>query len=880
MSSTTGASLFLRVSAVALALFLAFISLPALTHADTPVAISNAGFETGTGNNADGWTESTFGTANVVYTMANGAPNVHSGTRAGNVKVNSISAGSEAKWLSPAVAVTAGQVLNFSDYYKSDVLTSVFIYGNDNSVQWIGDAATSSAAFTQFVGQTYIVPTGVTSIQIGHSIYVPGTLTTDDYALSLVTSPTQFAQGYVTLSFDDGWDTFAQNAQPILDAKGIKSTNYIITGPEGSNVGSATPNSGYMTAAQVVGLKNAGYDIQDHTKSHVDLAKDAFAPTYASRTAMWQEEINNSITALQSLLGTTVDSFAYPFGSYCAPTLTDCSQADVKSYVAAIPGLLGARSVDEGYNLLTTDKFALKQQHIVNASMPAGAGFSVDKVKGWIDYAVQNHVWLILMFHDVRPTLAACVDRDTAAPDIDCTDTATLQGIVDYLSDTTKVPAGTVKTMHQVLTTGYTATTTPPVVPVIAAHADVSVATSSSTGEFVTYTNPTVTPTGTVTCAPASGTLFAIGSTTVSCTSTGAATTTFVVAVTQTVIPVIASHADVSVATTSASGEFVTYTNPTVTAAGTVTCAPASGTLFALGSTTVSCTSTGAATTTFVVGVAQTQTPVTDPTCSATQTLVNHVCVENQTSGGGSVLPPFTSAQCWDGIDNDGDGKVDYPADNSCSDRGDNTEGEDGGSGGGGGGGGVFVPFIPGGSTGGSTGGGAVLGTSTSNGAGSSSTATCYLFTKTLGLGVTNADVTALQNLLVTGGFYSGPVTGYFGSLTKGGVMKFQTAKGISAVGTVGPLTRAALNACGSSSNSGTVLGASSFTFTLTLGQGSSGNEVTELQNRLTKETAYSGPITGFFGSLTKAAVIAYQALKGISPTGVVGPLTRAALNK
>lgn len=77
----------------------------------------------------------------------------------------------------------------------------------------------------------------------------------------------------------------------------------------------------------------------------------------------------------------------------------------------------------------------------------------------------------------------------------------------------------------------------------------------------------------------------------------------------------------------------------------------------------------------------------------------------------------------------------------------------------------------------------------------------------------------------------------------------------------------------------GQVLGVSTFRFTQTLNIGSQGDEVTQLQNKLTTEGIYSGPITGYFGPLTQAAVKAFQAKYGISQTGTVGPLTRGQLN-
>jgi peptidoglycan hydrolase-like protein with peptidoglycan-binding domain len=55
---------------------------------------------------------------------------------------------------------------------------------------------------------------------------------------------------------------------------------------------------------------------------------------------------------------------------------------------------------------------------------------------------------------------------------------------------------------------------------------------------------------------------------------------------------------------------------------------------------------------------------------------------------------------------------------------------------------------------------------------------------------------------------------------------------------------------------------------------GSTGDEVKALQAAVGVT-----PATGYFGAATKAAVVKFQASKGISATGYVGPLTRAALN-
>jgi len=65
-----------------------------------------------------------------------------------------------------------------------------------------------------------------------------------------------------------------------------------------------------------------------------------------------------------------------------------------------------------------------------------------------------------------------------------------------------------------------------------------------------------------------------------------------------------------------------------------------------------------------------------------------------------------------------------------------------------------------------------------------------------------------------------------------------------------------------------------------TLQVGSTGADVTLVQQKLTTLGFYKGPVDGSYGQGTKDAVIAFQTQKGISPAdGVVGPATWQALS-
>jgi hypothetical protein len=129
-------------------------------------------------------------------------------------------------------------------------------------------------------------------------------------------------------------------------------------------------------------------------------------------------------------------------------------------------------------------------------------------------------------------------------------------------------------------------------------------------GAVVTFPLPTVQddvdPSPRVACSPASGSLFPIGTTTVECSATDAAGLTSrlwfdVTVVDRDITPpvFIDVPADFSVEARRRTGAVVTYRVPSASDAAdanpTVECSPASGTVFPVGTRTVTCTATDAA---------------------------------------------------------------------------------------------------------------------------------------------------------------------------------------------------------------------------------------------------------------------------------------------
>lgn len=99
-------------------------------------------------------------------------------------------------------------------------------------------------------------------------------------------------------------------------------------------------------------------------------------------------------------------------------------------------------------------------------------------------------------------------------------------------------------------------------------------------------------PSTQVNCSPASGSLFALGTTTVTCTSADNESGTFTVTVVDTTGPALVLPNGITVKATSAAGASVSYNASAVDAvdgAVSVSCAPASGSTFSIGASTVQC---------------------------------------------------------------------------------------------------------------------------------------------------------------------------------------------------------------------------------------------------------------------------------------------------
>jgi peptidoglycan/xylan/chitin deacetylase (PgdA/CDA1 family) len=120
-------------------------------------------------------------------------------------------------------------------------------------------------------------------------------------------------QPIVVITFDDGFQSVYEHSLPVLERYGFPATVFLVTDYcEKTNSWPSQPRhierQSLLRWSEIKDMNTAGITFGSHTRTHPDLR------TLAARDA--EEELVASKKAIEDATGRSVDTFAYPYGTY------------------------------------------------------------------------------------------------------------------------------------------------------------------------------------------------------------------------------------------------------------------------------------------------------------------------------------------------------------------------------------------------------------------------------------------------------------------------------------------------------------------------------------------------------------------------------------
>lgn len=292
----------------------------------------------------------------------------HTGSRSLQVNVTKLTNGT-AYYASDPVAVEGGKTYTYGYYYKSSIYSEVnaviTLQNGEEVYQYLGSPvpATKWTAFSAEIR----MPENAKQVTLYSLLYEKGTLTTDDYSL-VKKNVVPFNRAMVTITFDDFFAPFYDTVFPMFKEHGYKGTAYIVSG----DIGKST----ILSSQKAKEMAQYGFEFGSHSVTHPHM------PLLSSTEI--EKELIQSKTDIAQYTGITPMDFSTPYGEY-SDTVIQKIKTQYNSH----------RSVDVGYNSKGSfDRYNIKAMSAVNTTAP-------ETVLEWVDSAIKDKTWLVLVYHDI-----------------------------------------------------------------------------------------------------------------------------------------------------------------------------------------------------------------------------------------------------------------------------------------------------------------------------------------------------------------------------------------------------------------------------------------------------------------------------------------------
>ncbi|MCS6835626.1 MAG: polysaccharide deacetylase family protein [Anaerolineae bacterium] len=178
------------------------------------------------------------------------------------------------------------------------------------------------------------------------------TITAQTLAEALLSS-TALPPKPVVLSFDDGHDNAYGAAFPLLMARGMVGSFYIITG--------AMEAPRYLTWGQAAEMWNVGMEIGNHSASHASLR--------GLKPERLPAETQGAADTIEAVLGRRPVTYCYPFGHF-----DDAARRAVRK-----SGHLAALTTQDGTLHRASDLYRLRRVRVRHTTTPDQLAWAVSR---------------------------------------------------------------------------------------------------------------------------------------------------------------------------------------------------------------------------------------------------------------------------------------------------------------------------------------------------------------------------------------------------------------------------------------------------------------------------------------------------------------------
>lgn len=312
-------------------------------------------------------------------------------------------------WRPSHVSVKPSTMYRYSAMVRTDSKTTAwaeveFQLANGNYRYLPLSAVGANTSWAKFTDD-FFTPSDAVAATVYVFMKSNGTVVIDNVALIELAPPSapssdaylnySLGRPLVSITFDDGTGDIWNNAIPLVDAKGYKTTQFVVGGFIGTD--------GFMNVNHLVSLNNAGHELGSHSWTHRSL------PTLTSTDLKLETSITQS--KLRTMLPSCFvdnrlsfercfDQFAYPYGD-TNQTVVNQMRNGYRTARGTQDGL-NTRNINNSQILPAQSMMAKYRLHAQMVLNPTAGGGGIDELNGWLSNAQASNTWLILVYHRVN----------------------------------------------------------------------------------------------------------------------------------------------------------------------------------------------------------------------------------------------------------------------------------------------------------------------------------------------------------------------------------------------------------------------------------------------------------------------------------------------